>query len=898
MLPAMTSPTAARLNAALAHRYRIERKLGEGGMASVYLAEDVKHERKVAVKILRPELAAVIGSERFLTEIKTTANLQHPHILALFDSGEADGFLYYVMPYVEGETLRERLERERQLGVDEAVRIARDVADALDYAHRAGVIHRDIKPANILLHDGRPVVADFGIALAVSAAGGGRMTETGLSLGTPHYMSPEQASADRDLSARSDVYSLGCVLYEMLAGQPPHTGPSAQNILVRILTEAARPVTELRHTVPPHVAAVVSKAIEKLPADRFDSAKAFRDALDDESFTYAARPGPTVTAAAPLPAGPTRRPRALLAAVAILALSTLGFGWMALAPTDARSDAPAPVVSFVLAEPYGTGRAPVIAPDGSILYYDRSAENPGFRLRAAGSLETVRLDQIEVDGPGGSSATFSPDSRWLAFVADEGEGSTLRRMPAQGGPTRLLWSGGEGGQARFVPEWGDDGWIYLEIEGALARVPEEGGPADTLLATPGQRIQRIEALPEGRGLVFSLSDSPSLVRTVLMDLRTRDTTTLLTDGFDARYVESGHLIYAHPAGALYAIPFDARALELTGSPVPVIDDLSLLFGYGRFDVSAGGTLAYAQGTGGEVRDEGWIFGLTSPDGTVRSYPLEPTDHPDASLSPDGRRLAYTRSGGIWIYDTELGSNEPLSERGADTGEHHDPVWSPDGSEVVFERRAEGGGLFVQRIDGTAEARRIAPVGNPSQWLDDGTILYGRALTDIYAVSATGDGPDRPILRADWVEARPRVSPDGRWLLFVSTETGGDPALHMRRWPDLTDRVVVATEIGFLNGSVPFAFWSRDARRIYYTSRGGDGGTLMEATLGDGDPPEISLRDTGHSIGSLRGIHPDGSLLEARSRGMWYSLGGPGPQPRLVVVTNWLTALERELGGGS
>jgi serine/threonine protein kinase len=208
-----------RLNTALAGRYRIERHLGEGGMASVYLAEDLKHGRKVALKLLKPELAAVLGAERFVQEIKTTAALQHPHILPLFDSGTADGFLFYVMPYIDGETLRSKLDRETQLGVDEAVRIARDVADALDYAHRHGVIHRDIKPENILLHDGRPMVADFGIALAVSAAAGGRMTETGLSLGTPHYMSPEQATAEKEITARSDVYSLGSVLYEMLAGK-------------------------------------------------------------------------------------------------------------------------------------------------------------------------------------------------------------------------------------------------------------------------------------------------------------------------------------------------------------------------------------------------------------------------------------------------------------------------------------------------------------------------------------------------------------------------------------------------------------------------------------------------------------------------------------------------------
>src|SRR6476620_1993361 len=237
---------AARLSAALADRYRIERELGAGGMATVYLAEDLKHKRKVALKVLKPELAAVLGAERFVQEIATTAALQHPHILPLFDSGTADGFLFYVMPFIDGETLRAKLDRETQFGIDEAVRIATSVGDALGYAHKQGVIHRDIKPENILLHDGRPMVADFGIALAVSAAAGGRMTETGLSLGTPHYMSPEQATAEKEISARSDIYSLGSVLYEMLSGEPPHMGNSAQQIIMKIITEPAAPVTKLR----------------------------------------------------------------------------------------------------------------------------------------------------------------------------------------------------------------------------------------------------------------------------------------------------------------------------------------------------------------------------------------------------------------------------------------------------------------------------------------------------------------------------------------------------------------------------------------------------------------------------------------------------------------------------
>src|SRR5687768_13883680 len=274
-----------RLTSALAGRYRVERELGAGGMATVYLAEDLKHKRKVALKVLKPELAAVLGAERFVQEITTTAALQHPHILPLFDSGsvpaghpesvpraergdgEGPSFLYYVMPFIDGETLRAKLDRDTQLGVDEAVRIVTNVADALDYAHRRGIIHRDIKPENILLHEGRPMVADFGIALAVSAAAGGRMTETGLSLGTPHYMSPEQATAEKEISARSDVYSLASVLYETLAGQPPHLGGSAQQIIMKIVTEQPAAVTQYRKSVPPNVAAAIAKGLEKLPAD-------------------------------------------------------------------------------------------------------------------------------------------------------------------------------------------------------------------------------------------------------------------------------------------------------------------------------------------------------------------------------------------------------------------------------------------------------------------------------------------------------------------------------------------------------------------------------------------------------------------------------------------------------
>ena len=264
---------------ALTERYRIEREIGAGGMATVYLAEDVRHHRKVAIKVLHPELSAVLGPERFLKEIELTASLQHPHILPLFDSGSADGKLWYAMPFIEGETLRTRLQREHQLPIGDAMRIASEAADALDYAHRRGVVHRDIKPENILLHDGHALVADFGIALAVEQAGGSRMTQTGLSLGTPAYMAPEQAMGERSVDARADIYALGAVTYEMLAGEPPFTGPTAQAILAQVITAEPRSLTTQRRSVPASVDAAVRTSLEKLPADRFASAKEFADAL-------------------------------------------------------------------------------------------------------------------------------------------------------------------------------------------------------------------------------------------------------------------------------------------------------------------------------------------------------------------------------------------------------------------------------------------------------------------------------------------------------------------------------------------------------------------------------------------------------------------------------------------
>jgi len=494
---------AARLASALEGRYRIERELGAGGMATVYLAEDLRHQRQVAIKVLKPELAAVLGAERFIQEITTTAQLQHPHILPLFDSGTADGFLFYVMPYVEGETLRDKLNRETQLSVEEAVRITREVADALDYAHRRGVIHRDIKPENILLHDGRPMVADFGIALAVSAAAGGRMTETGMSLGTPHYMSPEQATADKDLTGRSDVYSLASVLYEMLAGDPPHTGSSAQQIIVKIIADEARPVGEVRKSVPQNVVAAVGKALEKLPADRFESAKAFADALADPHFT--AGSGTAVGGAAPAGAR--------------------GFRWWIRSPWSwgTVSIATAAVVFSVVA----TRRlAPASPPWFTARTFDsRSIFNARFMpdgqtivLSGLPDVGVVsRLYVIRADHP--DPVAFGPDSTHLLNVSSTGELAVLTHASYLvshrlfSGTLSTFSLGGEAPHevATGVREaaWGPDGKTMavirdssdtdlLEYPVGTVLVRSQGYLSDPRISPPSSPIARV-ARWHGRG---------------------------------------------------------------------------------------------------------------------------------------------------------------------------------------------------------------------------------------------------------------------------------------------------------------------------------------------------------------------------------------------------------------
>jgi len=815
----------ARLCTALADRYRIERRLGEGGMATVYLAEDLKHKRKVALKVLRPELAAVLGAERFVQEITTTASLQHPHILPLFDSGQADGFLYYVMPFIDGETLREKLNRETQLGIDEAVKIATEVADALDYAHRQGVIHRDIKPENILLHDGRPMVADFGIALAVSAAAGGRMTETGLSLGTPHYMSPEQATAEKDLTSRSDIYSLGAVLYEMLTGNPPHTGSSAQQILTRIVTEEAAWVGEIRKSVPPNVASVVWQALQKTPADRFATANAFAGALADPVF----RAGPRSVRGGD---AARRWQRVAIATTALAALLLVGAAWGWLRP---RASVSRGVTRYEIVLPRGeelaapalTQNGLALSPDGSrFVYVGQGERGNQLWLRARDELHATALPGTD----GAFNPFFSPDGSRVGFFA-QGTGSILKLMVVtlSGGPPKLIAAGPEvdnGGGS-----WGLDGYIYIDgqlEDDGLARVPEDGGDVEPVTVPDSTRGEtwhdRPYVLPNGKGVLFTSSTGRGLDEN---DIGVVDLTTgahrLLVRGTHAIYAASGHLVYTTFDGTLMAAPFDQDKLSLTGNGVALRERVHLkLLGVSQFAVSHDGTFMYmadalpnAQDGLDQVVRVSRVGEILRIDSAFGGFVL------DVAVSPDGSRAALTilsnGQGHVWIRHFPNGSLQKLTVAGP---WNSDPAWTPDGKSVMFSSLRRGEvlpRLYVRRADGTGEAEAAGAAGRAPMhgiWSHDGQWLIYQANNAIYAMRRGVDTAPRTLITSPPHLSWPALSPNDRWLAYASDETG-TPEVYVVPFPNTQSRKWLVSTGG---GAAPK--WAHNGRELFY--RNGQG----------------------------------------------------------------------------
>jgi len=483
-----------KLTTALENRYRIERQLGAGGMATVYLATDLKHDREVALKVLRPELGAVLGSERFLAEIRISARLDHPHILTLIDSGSADGFLYYVLPFVRGESLRDKLNREKQLGLEEAVTITRQVASALDYAHRGGVVHRDIKPENILLQEGEAMLADFGIALAVREAGGNRLTETGLSLGTPMYMSPEQATGDRLLDARSDVYSLAAVLYEMLAGEPPVTGPTAQAMIAKLMTERPTRLRVVRESVPEAIDDAVARALDKTPADRFATAGDFARALDVKLVH-------TTAANAAASAGRRVGWPAAVGALGVIALA--GAGYLFATGRLGHREAAFALRDRTQLTFSGAVFASAVTPDGKQLAY--------ITRQCSGATCSYAVEVQDVGGTAthrileGATAAYglewSPDRRNLLFFGSVRGRWGVHLLSALGGPTRYLgasgamfWAGGD--SLMVTPQAGADTVYYVRVTSL------NGVVADSIrVAGPGQALAGLSVMPAGRWIV-------------------------------------------------------------------------------------------------------------------------------------------------------------------------------------------------------------------------------------------------------------------------------------------------------------------------------------------------------------------------------------------------------------
>jgi serine/threonine-protein kinase len=879
--------------------YTIERELGSGGMATVYLAHDKKHDRKVAIKILHAELAAVLGAERFLQEIRVTANLQHPHILGLIDSGlvgedggELRGRPYYVMPYVEGESLRQRLDKEQQLPVSDSVRIATDVASALDYAHRHGVVHRDIKPENILLHDGKAIVADFGIALAVTQAGGARMTQTGLSLGTPNYMSPEQAMGERTITARSDIYSLGAVTYEMLSGEPPFTGPTVQAIVARVMTEEPRPLTTQRRSVPPHVAAAVSHALEKVPADRFASAHEFADALNNPSFT------PATASAARESAASGRATRMLTgaAALAALFLAIALWGWMRPAPSK-------PVVRYTLVfdstetmvrSAEWAGRL-AISPDGSRLAY---IGGPGAQLliRPRNQLHAIAIPGTE----GAYTPFFSPDGQRVGIVT----GKNLQIVSINGGqPVTVTDSLVDIGGA----SWGRDGFIYADGAGlgSLVRVEAKPGAMPksfTTLDTARGEIDHTwpDVLPNGKGVLFtdvfrvaSGNKGKSTYAIAVAEIPSGKHRVIVDNAMYARYTTSGHLLYVTVNKTLMLVPFDQTSMKVTGEPTTLVEGMRLgPAGSTDLAVSQAGTLVYATSTETAKRQLEWM----TRDGKAQSVdPDWEGDFLFPAISPDGKRLAVARridaqTIDLWIKQLDRGPSIKLTEG----SQNLFPTWKPDGRSVTFSSNTAGSfALWTKQADGSAQGvLQFSEKRNVfgARWSPDGKwLIYQTGSNefgsgDILGIRPGIDTAPVPLVATKFTEVAPALSPDGRWLAYTSNESG-QSEIYVVPFPNTRAAKWAVSTRG---GTEPQ--WSHSGRELFY--RDGSGNLVAVAisttptfSLGGSTALFPAAGFAYDELGLVYAVAPDDRRFL-----MIRPVAGSAPD-KLIVVENWFEELK-------
>jgi eukaryotic-like serine/threonine-protein kinase len=823
-----------RLASCLSDRYDVQRELGAGGMATVYRAIDVKHQRDVAIKVLHPDLGAALGSERFLSEIRTTARLQHPHVLPLLDSGEADGLLYYVMPLVTGETLRHRLERENQLPIDDAISIAREVADALGYAHGLGVIHRDIKPENILLRDGHALVADFGIALAVQTAGGARMTQTGLSLGTPQYMSPEQAMGERTIDGRSDLYALGAVTYEMLTGEPPFTGPNVQAIVARLLAEEPRSLTLQRRAVPAGVESAVMRALEKLPADRYSRAADFAAALLVDA------PG-----LAPRRARPRGKPAPRIWPMVAVGTALLAAGfWLGRLLANPKA----------VAEP--SRQLAIALPDSVRVAFKGSLDAPGGqgsvtisgdgrRIAWVGTTaratDDVRLyvrdmSSYTIKAVPGTAGAFAP------FLSDDGSllgyfsGRELRETNLNNGETRVLV------RALSLPNGAtylSNGSVLVAVEdGALTVIAAGGGTRRIVVSAPTNTeedstgvINFPVAVPGDRYVVGLSRGGPMVVASLANGASRRILPFAAADSASriigaAPRVVGDHLYWLDHDVVLSAT-FDAERARLTSEPTPVVSGVrGDLFGAADFDVANDGTIVFVAGADPSVGHLAWVDRNSGVDTLV----VPPANYVGFDISPDRRSLltkSITSSGTteIRVFDVARGTSTVMD---VGTGDISQPGWTADGRSALISVAPHGlasarvlrvpmdgrssidtimpGGLdrFAISRDGRITILQVSTTRSPNRYLTAG---QGAKL---YASTNNSPFEELTSLRG---YAVPALSPDGKWVAYEKYGAGRSE-VYVERFP-LDGRPMQASSDAAFE-----AFFSAKGDRLFYRSGAG------------------------------------------------------------------------------
>jgi serine/threonine-protein kinase len=881
----------AALCAALADRYAVGLELGRGGMATVYAAEDLRHQRRVAIKVLDPQVGALLGAERFLSEIRVTARLKHPNLLPLFDSGEAGGLLYYVMPLIDGGNLRARLLSERQLPVHECVELVRAIAGALDYAHRQGVVHRDLKPENILLQDGQPLVADFGISRALTSSDSSHTTAAGISLGTPRYMSPEQAAIDPDIDGRSDIYSLASVLYELLVGEPPFKGSSVEVLRAKVLGEPPAGVRSLRPGVPPHVDAALTRALAKLPADRYGTAREFADALMQAAPADAAGHVSVAATASRAPEGARRHAGGRVVVGAVVgAAATVGLAFAAWSTLTDPPQIPE-VTQFVykdLIEPTQFSSA-TLTPDGRAIVYTGADES-------GSPIMIWRLDQGEaprgIPGTeGGINPRVAPDGRQLLFFSVDERLATVSIDGVRAARASNAW---RYGSSAWV---GDSAFVAAgPRRGLLRRRLLDGSQVELTRLDSAQGETRHLApliLPGARDMVFTVSKrsgpsvaigalaitpinpgSSSPVPHVVLDIAARHAIA---------YVD-GWLLYTSADGrAIMAVQLDVERRETSGEPVPVLLDAE-----GNLDgasLADNGTLLYVRHprvNSAVLVDANGVMrgptGLTNPEGSFM--------HP--RLSPDGKRLAVqvtsAKGEDLWLYDLPSRTARQLTT----DGKGLNPSWTPDGR-LVFTKAREG--LMLLPADGSAAAEMIPGTEGafgPTVTPDGESVVFQMRTANgwsIWTTSLSGESPPRRLVDDAVSVSMPVVSPDGQWLAYAVSE-GGENDVWARPYLRAGDAVQVSQG----GGTEPA--WSPDGDRIYYRA----GGALMAANV-TGPGLTITARRP-QFAGDFDATMPHRNY-DVSADGTEFVMIAPfaAGRPEAVLLVGWIAKLREQLAPG-